>query len=64
MGELITLAKALDQQHPNNLPTVAKELLRMTSVAKDTALHEAVWYNHVDVVKLMIKEDPELSRMV
>ncbi|XP_059445065.1 ankyrin repeat-containing protein ITN1-like [Corylus avellana] len=38
-----------------------KELLRMTNKEKDTALHEAVRYNHLEVVKLLISKDPDFS---
>ncbi|KAK1588582.1 hypothetical protein Q3G72_024747 [Acer saccharum] len=37
-----------------------KLMLQMTNEAKDTALHEAVRYNHLDVVQLLTKEDPSL----
>ncbi|KAK0606196.1 hypothetical protein LWI29_035046 [Acer saccharum] len=35
-------------------------MLQMTNEAKDTALHEAVRYNHLDVVQLLTKENPSL----
>ncbi|KAK0603073.1 hypothetical protein LWI29_001124 [Acer saccharum] len=37
-----------------------KLMLQMPNEAKDTALHEAVRYNHLDVVQLLTKEDPSL----
>ncbi|CAN0927053.1 Ankyrin repeat-containing protein At5g02620 [Linum grandiflorum] len=39
--------------------TVSKILLRMTNVMNDTALHEAVRNNHIGVVDLLTKEDPD-----
>ena len=36
-----------------------KMMLRMTNNENDTALHEAVRYNHSNVVKLLILEDPD-----
>ena len=33
-------------------------IFRMTNNENDTALHEAVRYNHPDVLKLLILEDP------
>jgi ankyrin repeat protein len=38
-----------------------KEMLRMTNEEKDTALHEAVRYNHFEVVKLLISKDLNFS---
>ena len=38
---------------------VDKMILRMTNNENDTALHEAVRYNHPDVLKLLILEDPD-----
>ncbi|KAI9195534.1 hypothetical protein LWI28_015836 [Acer negundo] len=41
--------------------TATRRMLQMTSrEAKDTALHEAVRYNHLKVVQLLTKEDPSL----
>ncbi|XP_027153155.1 protein ACCELERATED CELL DEATH 6-like isoform X1 [Coffea eugenioides] len=36
-----------------------KRMLRMASVAGNTALHEAVWNNFYDIAKLLVQEDPE-----
>ncbi|XP_040989444.1 ankyrin repeat-containing protein At5g02620-like isoform X2 [Juglans microcarpa x Juglans regia] len=38
-----------------------RDMLRMVTKEKDTALHEAVRYNHLEVIKLLIKEDPDFS---
>ena len=38
-----------------------KMLIRMTNKGKNTALHEAVRFQHSDVVKLLIEEDPEFT---
>lgn len=46
---------------PENGITSVRKMLRMTNVVKDTALHEAVRYNHHEVVKLLITEDPDFS---
>ncbi|KAK2975549.1 hypothetical protein RJ640_011548 [Escallonia rubra] len=39
----------------------AKGMLRMTNEDGNTALHEAVQHCHLDVVKLLAREDPEFS---
>ncbi|XP_027152358.1 ankyrin repeat-containing protein At5g02620-like [Coffea eugenioides] len=36
-----------------------KRMLRMASVAGNTALYEAVWNNFYDIAKLLVQEDPE-----
>ncbi|PHU18431.1 hypothetical protein BC332_14126 [Capsicum chinense] len=36
-------------------------LTRMTDASGDTALHKAVWSQHLDVVKLLVKEDSEFE---
>ncbi|KAK7815249.1 alpha-latroinsectotoxin-lt1a [Quercus suber] len=36
-------------------------MLEMTNNEKDTAFHEAVRGNHLDVVKLLIQEGPDFS---
>ena len=36
-----------------------KKLMRMTNKGENTAFHEAVRFKHSNVVKLLIKEDPE-----
>ncbi|KAF5460185.1 hypothetical protein F2P56_020071 [Juglans regia] len=41
-----------------------RDMLRMVNKEKDTALHEAVRYNHLEVTKLLIKEDPDFSYTV
>ena len=38
-----------------------KAMLRSTNKGGDTALHEAVRYNHSEVVKFLIMEDPEFA---
>ncbi|KAI9196406.1 hypothetical protein LWI28_023641 [Acer negundo] len=40
--------------------SATSQMLQMINEAKDTALHEAVRYNHLDVVKVLTVEDPEL----
>ncbi|XP_041001601.1 ankyrin repeat-containing protein At5g02620-like [Juglans microcarpa x Juglans regia] len=39
----------------------AREMLGMMNKEKDTALHEAVRYNHLEAAKLLMVEDPEFS---
>ncbi|PHT53791.1 hypothetical protein CQW23_08253 [Capsicum baccatum] len=38
-----------------------EKLTRMTGASGDTALHKAVRSQHLDVVKIMVKEDPEFE---
>ncbi|KAM3268264.1 hypothetical protein P3S67_031205 [Capsicum chacoense] len=38
-----------------------EKLTRMTDASGDTALHRAVRSQHLDVVKLMVKEDSEFE---
>ncbi|PHT98398.1 hypothetical protein BC332_32678 [Capsicum chinense] len=40
---------------------IKEKLMRMTDAKGDTALHKAVRSQHLDVVKLLIKEDPEFE---
>ncbi|MCD7459338.1 hypothetical protein HAX54_040665 [Datura stramonium] len=40
---------------------IKKKLMRMTDASGDTALHKAVRSQHLDVVKLLVKEDPEFE---
>ncbi|GMN26755.1 hypothetical protein TIFTF001_051537 [Ficus carica] len=37
---------------------VAKDMMRTSNKEKDTALHEAVRFNHLGVVKILSKVDP------
>ena len=53
---LIQAAKALPNESGIG---VDKMIFRMTNNENDTALHEAVRYNHPDVLKLLILEDPD-----
>lgn len=39
----------------------AKEMIRITNKEKETALHEAIRYNHLKVVKLLLQVDPNYS---
>ncbi|XP_047264694.1 ankyrin repeat-containing protein ITN1-like [Capsicum annuum] len=38
-----------------------EKLMRMTGASGDTALHKAVRSQHLDVVKILVKEDPEFE---
>ncbi|XP_048431340.1 ankyrin repeat-containing protein At5g02620-like [Pyrus x bretschneideri] len=42
-------------------PSQDQKLIRKTNNKKDTALHEAVRFNHFAVVEILIKADPEFS---
>ncbi|XP_052194667.1 ankyrin repeat-containing protein At5g02620-like isoform X2 [Diospyros lotus] len=57
--ELLAFAK--NRADPESDVAVTKELLRMATLEKDTALHEAVRNNHLGVVELLLEEDPDLS---
>lgn len=62
--ELITSAKALEEELESGFGGAAntKKMLRLTSDNGDTALHKALRYRHVAVVKLLVEEeDPEFS---
>uniref|UniRef100_A0A2N9GTZ0 PGG domain-containing protein n=1 Tax=Fagus sylvatica TaxID=28930 RepID=A0A2N9GTZ0_FAGSY len=41
---------------------LAQQLLRMVNLERDTALHVVVQYGNFEVVKELIKEDPELAK--
>ncbi|KAK9997384.1 hypothetical protein SO802_022070 [Lithocarpus litseifolius] len=58
---LIGRAKSLRQDLESGFHKTAKEMLVMTNNEKDTALHEAVRGNHLDVVKRLIEEGPDFS---
>uniref|UniRef100_A0A5B6Z3L2 Uncharacterized protein n=1 Tax=Davidia involucrata TaxID=16924 RepID=A0A5B6Z3L2_DAVIN len=60
---LIEYAKAAQgrEEELESVVVMAKEMLRMRNKDGDTALHEAVRNNHLDVVKLLTQEDPEFS---
>jgi ankyrin repeat protein len=59
---LIQTAKAADCHKDLKSRTESvRQMLRMMNKEKDTALHEAVRNNHLDVIKLLIKEDPDFS---
>ncbi|GMY21927.1 protein ACCELERATED CELL DEATH 6-like [Fagus crenata] len=45
-----------------DVETGAQQLLRMVNLERDTALHVAVQYGNFEVVKELIKEDPELAK--
>ncbi|KAK4566534.1 hypothetical protein RGQ29_002701 [Quercus rubra] len=58
---LIGRAKALRQDLESGFDKTIKEMLEMTNNEKDTALHEAVRGNHLEVVKRLTKEGPDFS---
>ncbi|CAL5413460.1 unnamed protein product [Camellia sinensis] len=57
---LIDRVKELERE-PESWGGAAKEILRATNEDKDTALHMAVRNEHLDLVKLLIGEDPEFQ---
>ncbi|KAK9179786.1 hypothetical protein WN943_028991 [Citrus x changshan-huyou] len=58
--DLIAECKKPHQNDPEKVIEAATLMLGMTNEAKDKALHEAVRYNRVEVVKMVTKEDPSL----
>ncbi|ESR33368.1 hypothetical protein CICLE_v10006866mg [Citrus x clementina] len=58
--DLIAECKKPHQNDPEKVIEAARLMLGMTNEAKDKALHEAVRYNRVEVVKMVTKEDPSL----
>ncbi|PHT40054.1 hypothetical protein CQW23_18908 [Capsicum baccatum] len=40
---------------------IEKKLMRMTDTSEDTALHKAMRSQHLDIDKLLVKEDPEFE---
>ncbi|PON44071.1 Transmembrane protein [Trema orientale] len=65
---LIKHAKSSDRQQIRDLESAmgrdseaTKQMLRMRNKEKDTALHEAVRFRRLEVVRILIKEDPHYS---
>ncbi|XP_030937808.1 ankyrin repeat-containing protein At5g02620-like isoform X1 [Quercus lobata] len=58
---LIDHAKVPQQDLESGVNILVKEMLEMMNNEKDTALHEAVRNNHLEVVKLLIEEGPDFS---
>lgn len=56
---LINCAKSESREVEAN-----QKVTRMVNLAKDTVLHDATRNGHVDVVKLLMEEDPELALLV
>ncbi|XP_059631719.1 protein ACCELERATED CELL DEATH 6-like [Cornus florida] len=54
---LVEYAKSLEKDAESG-SGATKEMLRMRSVEGETALYEAVRNNHLDVVTILMKEDP------
>ncbi|KAJ4717371.1 Ankyrin repeat-containing-like protein [Melia azedarach] len=52
--------KPHQNDHPEEGIAATRRMLGMTNETKDTALHEAVRYNQVNVVEILSREDPEL----
>ncbi|KAF3456876.1 hypothetical protein FNV43_RR01530 [Rhamnella rubrinervis] len=50
-----------NQDHESRGAEAAKKMLRMASKEGDTALHEAVRFQHIDVVKILISEDGDFN---
>ncbi|KAJ4717369.1 Ankyrin repeat-containing-like protein [Melia azedarach] len=53
--------KPHQNDHPEEGIAATRRMLGMTNETKDTALHEAVRYNQVNVVEILSREDPELT---
>ena len=58
---LIERAKSLQEDLESGASNMVKEMLQMTNNEKDTVFHEAVRGNHLEVVILLIQEDPYIS---
>ncbi|XP_030940060.1 ankyrin repeat-containing protein At5g02620-like [Quercus lobata] len=58
---LIKCAKSPQHDPESGVNKTVKEMLEMTNNEKDTALHEAVRNNHLDVVQRLIQEGPKFS---
>ena len=58
---LIERAKSQQEELESGVNKTVKEMLEMTNNEKDTAFHEAVRGNHLDVVKRLIQEGPDYS---
>ncbi|KAK9179756.1 hypothetical protein WN943_028961 [Citrus x changshan-huyou] len=57
---LIEFAKGLPQDLESGVESTARQMLEMTNDEKNTALHEAVQHGSLDVVKMLIKADPDV----
>ncbi|GAY63533.1 hypothetical protein CUMW_226360 [Citrus unshiu] len=53
-------AKGLPQDLESGVESTARQMLGMTNDEKNTALHEAVQHGSLDVVKMLIKADPDV----
>lgn len=53
-------AKAVFKEMESEIGT-DKVMLRMTNMEEDTAFHEAVRYDHPDIVELLIQKDLEFT---
>ncbi|KAK0606578.1 hypothetical protein LWI29_000981 [Acer saccharum] len=53
-------AKTQDEELESGIGA-SRRILRMTNNEGNTALHEAVKYEHLDVVKILTKEDPDFT---
>ncbi|KAH9764614.1 ANK REP REGION domain-containing protein [Citrus sinensis] len=57
---LIEFAKGLPQDLESGVESTARQMLGMTNDEKNTALLEAVQHGSLDVVKMLIKADPDV----
>ena len=55
------MQKVLNKTSKVGLIKTVKEMLETTNNEKDTALHEAIRNNHLEIVKLLIQEGPDFS---
>uniref|UniRef100_A0A7N2RCF9 Ankyrin repeat-containing protein n=1 Tax=Quercus lobata TaxID=97700 RepID=A0A7N2RCF9_QUELO len=58
---LIEHAKAFQGDLENGVNNAVKKMQEKTNNEKNTALHEAIHNNHLDVVKQLIEEGPDFS---
>ncbi|KAK9183148.1 hypothetical protein WN944_026297 [Citrus x changshan-huyou] len=61
----VLIKEAKSAQHGNEEPErgveAARKMIRMANNEKNTALHEAVCHGNVQVVKILMKQDPDYS---
>jgi ankyrin repeat protein len=55
----IETVRSLIEFAKTELPDRGNDMMRLTNADGDTALHDAVRFEKLDVVKLLVREDPE-----
>ncbi|XAR49029.1 hypothetical protein NMG60_11032051 [Bertholletia excelsa] len=61
---LLTFSKNLEGEDPKGQRRITKEMMGMANEKKDTAFLEAVRYNHLSVLNLLLEEEPKLADVV